>query len=242
MHPEAREAASGRFGLGPFVLVVREDQVGTASVDVEPVAEKSQRHGHALDVPARPSRHPGRVPGGLAGLGGFPEREVQRVALAIVHRHAGAGAGAEFLRVAMGEASVVGILRHVEVDTGTVDHVRSASRQQFLHERHHLGDVRRRPWPLVGILDAERADLADVDIGEAGRHLLFGASLGCGPFDDPVVDVGDVADHPHPEATPHQIAPQHVVGEGSPGVPQVGHVVNRRPADVDRDLSRRART
>src|SRR5829696_7692878 len=62
--------------LGELVLVVREAQVRAAAVDVRSVRQVLLDHCRALDVPARPSRSPWALPGGLAGLGGLPEREV----------------------------------------------------------------------------------------------------------------------------------------------------------------------
>jgi len=55
--PEARElAAGGPFALGDLVLVVREDQVDAAGVDVDRrLAEQPQRHRRTFDVPARTS-------------------------------------------------------------------------------------------------------------------------------------------------------------------------------------------
>ncbi len=48
----------GAVALGALVLVVREDQVEAAAVDVELLAELAHRHGGALDVPARPAVAP----------------------------------------------------------------------------------------------------------------------------------------------------------------------------------------
>src|SRR3712207_2572763 len=62
--------------LGELVLVVRETQIRAAAMDVRSVWQMLLDHRRALDVPARPSRSPRALPGGLAGLGGLPEREV----------------------------------------------------------------------------------------------------------------------------------------------------------------------
>src|SRR5438128_10428786 len=69
---------------------MREDQVLAASVQVEGRAEIFHGHRGALDVPPGPAPSPRAVPGGLAGLRGFPEREITGVALALVHLDAGA--------------------------------------------------------------------------------------------------------------------------------------------------------
>jgi hypothetical protein len=85
VHPEARERYDARkcFGLGNFVLVVGEDEVEAAAVQVDLLAEVPQRHRRALNVPARPAGAPGAIPGGLARLRALPEREVHRVLFAL---------------------------------------------------------------------------------------------------------------------------------------------------------------
>ncbi len=64
--------AGGRLALGDLVLVVGEDVVHAAGVDVEALAEVLHAHRRALDVPAGPAGAPGRVPAGLARLGPLP--------------------------------------------------------------------------------------------------------------------------------------------------------------------------
>ena len=54
LRPDARHGgrAVGAAALGNLVLVVREDEVEAAAVDVEDLAQVFRRHGRALDVPA----------------------------------------------------------------------------------------------------------------------------------------------------------------------------------------------
>src|SRR5437899_2400661 len=86
MQPIAGELlARRRAGLGNLVLVVREDEVLAAPVDVERVAEVLHRHGGTFDVPARASGAPWTRPRWFTGLGRLPQRKVHRVALALIH-------------------------------------------------------------------------------------------------------------------------------------------------------------
>ena len=58
--------------LGDLVLVVREDEVDAAAVDVERLAEVAPRHRRALDVPARAGPMPqGDGHAGSPGFDGF---------------------------------------------------------------------------------------------------------------------------------------------------------------------------
>ncbi len=64
MQPDPGEAAAGEgaAALRHLVLVVREDQVAPAAVDVERLAEVAPGHGAALDVPAGTPASPRTLP------------------------------------------------------------------------------------------------------------------------------------------------------------------------------------
>ena len=87
-------------------------------VDVDRLAEVAVGHGRALDVPAGAALAPRRVPGRLAGFGGLPEREVERVLLDVVD--VDARAGLQVLDRLVAELAVVLELQravvHVAVD------------------------------------------------------------------------------------------------------------------------------
>ncbi len=68
VHPVPGQGLAGdRRALGDLALVVGEDQVGAAAVEVEGGAVGGQHHGRAFDVPARPAGAEGGVPGRLVG-------------------------------------------------------------------------------------------------------------------------------------------------------------------------------
>ena len=126
--------AARRLGLRDLVLVVREDEVRSAAVQLERDAEHGLGHRRALDVPAGPAVAPGRLPVGvLALLARLPEREVLGrllqlggvVALALLH----------LLQRAVRELAVAGEGGHAEV------HVAAALVGVIrLHERLDQGD------------------------------------------------------------------------------------------------------
>src|SRR5437867_10984439 len=113
--------ARRRAGLGNLVLVVREDEVLAAPVDVERVAQVLDRHGGTFDVPARASWPPRTRPGRITRLGGLPQRKVHRVALTLIHFDA--ATGLQLVELAPAYPPVGVILLHVAVDIA-VDPVR----------------------------------------------------------------------------------------------------------------------
>ena len=155
VHPQPREGlpAPG-LRLRDLVLVVGEDEVRAAAVDVEVEPKELLGHRGALDVPPRPPGSPGRVPRRvLTLLLRLPEGEVARillqrevgvVALALVHLVLGA----------VRELAVLGKARDAEIDVaaGLVGGVTFDERLDQRHDpRDRLGGLRF----VVGPADAE---------------------------------------------------------------------------------------
>ena len=130
VEPVAREGlVRGGFGLGDLVFVVREHEVFAAGVEVEGVAEILHGHGGALDVPAGAAGAEGRIPGGLAGLGGLPEGEVAGgILVVLVEIDAGAVLDPE--EILLGELAVGGEARDAEVPAAILGFVRDVLWQQ----------------------------------------------------------------------------------------------------------------
>ena len=76
----AERLAGDALALRDLALVVREDEVGAAAVQIEVRPEVLHRHRRALDVPARPADAERRTPRGLVGERRLPQHEVERVA------------------------------------------------------------------------------------------------------------------------------------------------------------------
>src|SRR2546428_6222049 len=93
------------------------DQVGAAAVHVNLVAQVGERHGRALDVPARASISPGTGPARVVGRAFLPEQEIERVLLAWVVR-VGAAFGGEPDHLVATQAAQTSVVRdapHPEV-------------------------------------------------------------------------------------------------------------------------------
>src|SRR5690606_14577947 len=88
--------------LGNLVLVMRKDEVLPAAVQVERRPEAMDGHRGALDVPTGASGAPWALPRGLARFRRLPQREVGRVAFAVVDLDP--RARPQLLRIAFAEA------------------------------------------------------------------------------------------------------------------------------------------
>src|SRR6266542_2403197 len=227
VQPVPGEAVSGRPRLGDLVLVVREDEVGAAAVDVEGLAEVPGGHRRALQVPARAARPPRRLPLRLAGLGALPQGEVQRVALAATLL-----ARAHLVDLLPGQRAVLRVRPHVEPDVAAGG-VRVALVDEPLHQRDHLGYVpggarldRRRQAAEHVVRPGERTLVAGRD--RPPRHPLRG-----GHPENFVVDVGHVAAERHLQAAVLEVPPQHVEVDAGPDMPDMRWCLYGRPAQVD---------
>ena len=166
VHPDVRHArrAEGAARLGDFVLVMREDEVDAAAVNVEDVlrgivagkaaAERLQQQGHrhrrAFDMPARSagrSDAAGARPSRLVRLGGLPQHEVHRVAL--VGRDVDAGAGQHLVERAPRQRAVTRdagkrVHRARRKQHMILGDIGDAARRQPLDQGDHLGDMSGR--------------------------------------------------------------------------------------------------
>jgi hypothetical protein len=240
VHPQPRERPPApRLGLGSLVLVVREREVDPAAVDVELEAQQRLGHRRALDVPAGPARAPGRLPRGvLVGLRALPEREVERVllavgtldALALVH----------LVHVAVRERAVLGQGAHAEVHVA-VRGVGVAALHQRADQVDDLRQELRGERLVVGAAEAEPPGVGDVVRGHLARQLLRAAPRGPRRVVDLVVDVGDVRDERDRVALVLEKALELREDHERPRVAHVHARVDRRAAGVDADAAGVAR-
>src|SRR5215211_7219988 len=234
VHPDARQRPAARgLRLGDLVLVVREDEVRAAAVDLEVDAEDRLGHGRALDVPARPTLAPRGVPPGVfALLAPLPQREVLRrllqlggvVALALLH----------LLERPVGELPVAVERRDAEVDVAArlVGVPRLDERPDQLHD---LADRLARLWFAVRPPQAKPVRVLDVGGDHVARQVLARHAALAGRIVDLVVHVGDVLDEPHLVALVPQEALEQPEDDERARVADVHPRVDRGPAGVDPD-------
>ena len=234
MHPVAGQGLSaGGLALRDFVFVVGKGQIRPAAVDVKRLAQQFARHGRALDMPARPAGAVGAVPFsviGLGGLGSFPQHKVQRVALALVHRDA--FAGAQLVDGFARELAVAFKFTHSKVHILVAGTVGVALGFQGLNQTEHLRHEGRSARLVGRALYTQSVGIAVQIIDHAVGERLDGFTIVQRPADDFVVNIGDVAHISHLIATGLEPALHHIKGEHGAGVAQVAIVIHRHAAYI----------
>ena len=236
MQPVPGEAVAGRCGTGDLVLVVREDQVHPAAVNVERGPEVLGGHGRAFQAPAGPA--PGRLPERLPRLGRLPQREVTRVTLG--RGVVGVLGRPHLVKPLAGQGPVVRVGAHVEVHVPG-GRVGVAALDQAADQDDHLRDV-----PGGARLDIRRPAANGV-VGPGERALVpFGHdpgrdALAFGGAQDLVLDVGDVAAEGDPVSAGLEPADQDVEAHRRPQVADVRRRLHRGAAQIHRRLPRRDR-
>ena len=228
--------AGGRLALGDFVVVVREDIVHPAGVQVEGLAQILHAHGRALDVPARPAAAPRGVPPHVAILliPGLPQGEVGHVVLLVfVLGHPGARLHARFVQAGQAAVGREGI--DPVVDRLVLGLIGMTLGHQGLNQGDHLRDVVGGRGIAVG-----RGDIQGLEVGEEGLDVGPGVVLQRllllqrAP-DGFVIHIGQVHDLVHVVARKFQVAVHQVLEHIGPVVAHVGEVVNGGPAGVEAD-------
>src|SRR5699024_10985682 len=150
MQPVLCERVTCGVGLGALVLVVREDEIDAAPMDVELATEVVRGHGGARQVPSRASVPPRGRPTGFAGLRLLPQCEIARIAFHVGNRFT----LLHLVRPLSGERAVPVELTDREVHVATC-RVRVTSVDQPLDQLDHLGDVSGGAWRDGGWQTAE---------------------------------------------------------------------------------------
>ena len=155
VHPVTRELHSvGRLGLGDFILMMGEDQILSAGVNINRVAQIALGHAGALDVPAGTPLTPGRIPVRLALLLGLPEDKIQRVPLELAGHLDIPVTALQILNILMGQLAIGGKGPGLVIDRPVLDRVGIALIDEIGYHMDHLADFPGRPG-----MDAGRPDI-----------------------------------------------------------------------------------
>ena len=229
VHPVARVGLAGAaLGLGNLIFVVGEDQVLSAAVDVDGLAQVLVDHRGALDVPARTALAPAGRPARLTRLGSLPEHKVQRVLLVLAH--ADARAALQLLQRLVGELAIARVLAGAEQHVAVCLISKALILQRlddFFDFVDGLGRLR---------VDGGRTDAQTLGVGQILSNIALGDFFGAA--DHLVVDVGEVLHEGHIVAAELQVPAQGVKDADRAGVADVDKVIDGRPAGVHLDLAR----
>ena len=245
VHPVAHGTlAVGHGALTHFRLVVREQQVHTAAVNVELLAQVLGAHGCTFDVPTRETDAPRGVPAhDVLGGGLLPQREVGGIAfLALTVQLA--SVGNQLGQNTTGKFAVTEILvklLHIKID-GTFRHVSIARIKNFLYHLDLLDDVAGGARLDGGSLHVKRVHGFVVAVHIVLRHLHGFELLQTGLLGDLVLafvsivlqmaHVGDVAHITHLVADVRKVAEHHVESDGRARMSQMGLAIDRRSTDI----------
>ena len=244
VHPVAGElAAVGALALGDLVLMVGEDEVLTAAVEVDGLAQMGAAHGAALDVPARTAHAVGAFPCGLAGLCGLPHGKVGGVFLQVVVHLAAqlTVAALEVVQLQVAQLAVFRVALDAEVHIAVLGNVGVAGVDQVLHDVEDLLDVLGGAGLDGGLFAVEAGGVLEVLGLKALGHFFHGSALFLALFDELVVDIRNVGNVEDLVAPVLQVAAQGVKHDQRAGIADVDIVVNGGAADIDAVLARHLR-
>ncbi len=237
MQPVAGKRLAGRtFRLGNLVLMVRKFQIGPATVHVESLTQRADRHRRTFDVPARTTGTPGRIPTGFARLGRLPQSEIERILLGLAHLDA--GTHLQLLEVALAQPAIIGKAAHPIVDIAVAGQIAIAPLDQPVDQRDDLIDVVGGARLAVDRQDAERGLVFMHRGDEAVGQRREGFTIFGGTGEDLVIQIGDVANVAHLITDAAQVTHDHIKGHHHPGMAQMTVVIDGHAADIEADLAR----
>ena len=232
VHPVEGEGLACRaLRLCDFVLMVREDQILSAAVEVDGLAEKGEIHRGALDVPAGSALAPRRIPVGFAFFGGLPESEIGAVALDVAGIDALTGASDEVFQRQVRELAVGGEGLGAEIHVA-LRLVGVTLLHQGGNDLDDLVYILGRLRVNGGGLDAERLDVLPVFLYVALGNGLEVHSFRFGFVDDFVVHIGEILHECHLHAAPFKVAAEGVKGDDGACVADVYQIVYRWAAGI----------
>ena len=237
MHPSPDEfLARGGLGLRDLVLVVREEVVDAARVQIERFAQILHGHGRAFNVPAGTPASPRRIPahGAVGILPRLPEREVADVLLVIFVRRA-PRAGLLVVEVDVRELAVAGELAHGEIHGSVLALVGHALFDQLRDKVDHFRDMIGRGGIDFGRLDVELLQVGEERVLVRFRVVGKRHAGGVGAADRLVVDVGEVHHLTNLHAVELHNATQHILEGVGAEIADMGEVIDRRSAGVQTD-------
>ena len=182
-----------RNSLRAFVLMVGENKVAAASVNIEGVAKVFARHSAAFKMPTRPAQTPGRLPRWLARFRFLPQREVGVVAFPLMRRVKPQLTMPRFklVDVLVRQGAIFFKRTHRKVHV-TCAYVGMATMYQRLNKFNHFRNFLRCFRTNVGVKHVKRVHVFNKCLRVELRNLACRFVFLCCARNDFVVNVGDI--------------------------------------------------
>ena len=233
-------AAVCTLGLCDLVLVMRENQIKTAGMDVDGLAEVLVRHSRALNMPARAAlAAPRRIPSRLTRLCSLPDREVHRIFLYLADRDA--GTGLQLLHRLVAQLAILGEGLGAEVYVTVLSNVSVAVLDQALNNVddrvHGLGRTR---------VHGRLLDAQTLCINKVFLNITLGDGIEVHAFlvrlvDYLIVNVSEVLHELNLVAAVLEVTAQQIENDERTCVADMEVVVHSRTAGIHLYLARRDR-
>ncbi|RMS09536.1 hypothetical protein ALP71_05817 [Pseudomonas coronafaciens pv. garcae] len=222
--------AGSRFTLGDFVFMVRKLEVAAAAMNVKGVTQAAGGHHRAFDMPARTPGAPWRFPARLAGLDAFPEHEVQRIFLGLVHFDT--RTDAQVFDLFARQLAVTLKLANPVIHVAVTRSVGITLVDQGLDHGVHAGNMVGGTRFHVRLEDVEARLVLMHRIDHARRQGIERLTVITRTVDDLVVNVGDVAYIGQLITAETQPAGDQIERDHAAPVAQVAVVIHGHPADI----------
>ena len=231
MHPVLRKMRAGvaATALRNLVLMVRENQILPAAMDVEVGAEVFLAHGRAFDMPAGASPPPRAVPARRVVVARLPQHEIRRVPL--VGCHLDPRPVDQRFPAVPRQAAIVRHRGYVEQHMA-FGFIGVAGSDQALHQLDHFRNVIGRTRFHVGLQHTHRCRVGVKTIGGFLRQRTDIDAELFRPDIDLVFDVRDVAGVGDLWVEPLEQPVQDIEDHQRPRIADVNIVVDRRATDI----------
>ena len=218
---------------------MREDQIATAALNIKTEPDAAQRNCGAFDMPTRPARSERGGPTRFTRPLSPPQQRIQWLGFAGSLRVSSAFGEEPSHRVMV----VVGFIAELicgigaEVNIGVIgvldDIGRTGSEKLFDH-LDHLVDCLGSSDVILRRMHSQCGHIVAEQLGLRCAQFTPVDPVAGGPFEEWIIDVGDVLDVVHPVAVVQPDPVDEIECQIGGSVTQMGRVVGRDSADVHR--------
>ena len=249
MHPEVREIITGSSRLRQLILMVRETQIQTATVNIETRTQILTSHRRALQVPARTAATPRRLPRSsqrLTLLITLPQGKITRVTLTarisirrILH----------ILNALIRQRTILIPRTHIKIHVTRIiqRRIRVATINQTLNQSKHLRNMTGRARLIRRRINTQRRIRLSKNLLKTVRErpplLIRELTLKTGLHrisrlrQNLVINISDIADRRHLQTAVTHPTAQLVKNQRRTDVAQMRFTLHRSTTIIDTRLT-----